>query len=138
MTADTANQPKASDTTTEGVRVVAVPTFRKEKSAPADFKWVWSYQITITNNGDRTVKLLSRHWSIVDGDGERHDVRGEGVAGHQPELAPGQSFEYTSFCPLEASWGTMEGEYSFLITQGSQEGEMLDVRIGRFYLVSGT
>jgi hypothetical protein len=63
--------------------------------------------------GERTARLVDRHWVITDGDGYANEVRGPGVVGHQPTLAPGQAFEYESFCPLETPWGTMEGSYRF-------------------------
>lgn len=70
---------------------------------------------------------------IVDGDGERRDVEGPGVVGQFPTLAPGEAFEYSSFCPLQTPWGTMEGTYEM----ETLDGTIVHVAVGRFYLVSG-
>lgn len=121
-----------SDCTTCGIRVQVRPTFLPDRSDPALGRFTWSYRIVITNLGDRRAKLLRRHWKIVDGDGNRHEVEGEGVVGHQPELAPDHRFEYSSFCPLEYAWGTMEGDYTF----EDEQGQEFRVQIGRFFLVS--
>jgi ApaG protein len=125
-----------SDTTTRGIRVRVAPKFLPEQSGEGEAwqgrRYVFAYHIRIANEGERRAKLLSRHWVIVDADGEQHEVRGEGVVGHQPDLAPGQAFEYTSYCPIATPWGTMEGEY----TMENELGERFDVAIGRFYLVS--
>src|SRR6266850_7290440 len=122
--------PSISDTLTHGVRVHVTPFFIPHESDPAHNKFVFGYRITIRNEGDSTVQLLSRHWHIIDADGEPHEVRGEGVIGHTPVLEPGQEFEYTSFCPLETEWGTMEGEYQMM----RDDGWMFEAKIGRFYL----
>ena len=109
----------------------AVPSRGSEfSSLDAVQKFVFGYRITIRNEGDSTVQLLSRHWHIIDADGEQHEVRGEGVIGHTPVLEPGQEFEYTSFCPLETEWGTMEGEYQMM----RDDGWMFEAKIGRFIL----
>lgn len=92
--------------------------------------YVFTYRIRIANEGDRTVTLESRHWIIVDAHGERRDVRGPGVVGQFPQLDPGDSFEYTSRCPLATSWGTMEGSYRFRL----EDGSAFDVQVGRFFL----
>lgn len=96
-----------------GIEVRVQPSFLPTKSSAAANRFVFSYHITITNTSKRIVQLLHRHWIILDADGERRDVRGAGVVGRQPILRPGQSFEYHSGCPLETSWGTMEGTYTF-------------------------
>ncbi|MFN7021196.1 MAG: Co2+/Mg2+ efflux protein ApaG [Phycisphaerales bacterium] len=115
-----AQRSLGSEATTAGVRVKVTPTYLADRSDPEgvreDFgsaRFVFGYRIRITNESDRTVQLLSRHWIIVDADGHRSDVNGEGVVGQQPVLAPGQSFEYSSICPLPTPWGTMEGTYRF-------------------------
>lgn len=95
-------------------------------------RFIWSYRITISNLGDRRARLLRRRWLIVDGDGNRHEVEGDGVVGHQPDLGPNHRFEYSSFCPLEYPWGTMEGDYTF----EDETGESFRVEVGRFFLVS--
>lgn len=106
------------------------PRFVPEQSTPERF--LFAYQVRVTNQSDQAVQLLSRRWVIIDAEGTRREVEGEGVVGRQPVLEPGEAFEYASFCPLETGWGTMEGEYRFQGEHGS-----LVARIGRFYLVSG-
>lgn len=121
-----------SETTTRGVRIAAAPFFIPEQSDPASDRYVFGYTIRVTNDGDKTCRLVSRRWVIVDGDGERKIVEGEGVVGRQPEIKPGQTFQYSSFCPLPTSWGTMEGEY----TMELGDGETFEAKIGRFILAS--
>lgn len=125
-------KPLGSVSLDHGVRVGVSPWFIDEHSDPAERRYVFGYRITITNEGDRWAKLLSRRWTIVDATGQREEVGGEGVVGQQPELSPGQSFEYASFCPLPTPWGTMEGIY----TMQRDDGTRFDVNIGRFYLVA--
>jgi ApaG protein len=121
-----------SECVTRFVRVRVHPAFLPDHSRPGESKFVFGYRIRISNEGDVRVRLLSRHWIIVDGDGARREVKGDGVVGQQPELAPGAFFEYSSYCPLEHAWGTMEGSYQML----DHLGERFDARIERFYLVS--
>lgn len=104
--------------------------FVPERSDPARKRWFFSYTIHITNEGRETAQLVSRHWIITDGDGDAEEVRGPGVVGKQPVLAPGESFEYTSACPLGTNFGTMHGTYQ-MITEG---GERFDVEIAPFAL----
>lgn len=115
-----------------GVRVNVKPEFLPEHSDPSAARWVFGYRVRITNEGPQPVTLLRRHWIIVDGDGDRHDVEGDGVVGHQPRLEPGEVFEYASYCPLETRWGTMEGEFH-MVPNG---GESFAARVARFYLVA--
>ena len=119
-----------SDTITEGIRVRVAAEFRPELSAPRAGRFVFAYRAVISNEGTEPAKLLTRHWIIRDADGERTDVRGPGVVGEQPSLSPGDSFEYVSSCPLETSWGTMEGTYGML----RPNGQAFDAVIGRFFL----
>lgn len=108
---------------------VKVSLIDKEKS-PKDGRYYYSYTITITNNSNQWVKLISRHWIIIDSEGNKEEVIGDGVIGYYPEFEPNQSFTYTSFCPLETEWGTMEGKYQFIDT----ENRTFDIPIPRFYL----
>ncbi len=117
---------------THGVRVRVEPSFMPDESSPDEGQWVFGYRIVITNESPRPMRLLTRHWLIVDGDGDGHEVDGEGVVGNQPHLAPGESFEYSSFCPLRTHWGTMEGWYEFV----RDDGEVIRVRVARFMLVA--
>ncbi len=88
------------------------------------------YRIRISNNGPDPVQLLNRHWVITDANGNVEEVRGPGVIGEQPQLAPGESFEYTSFCPLSTPFGTMEGSYEMV----TEQGEHFLANIGLFTL----
>jgi len=119
-----------SDTITYGIRVQVFPSYLPEHSDPVRDQYVFSYRIVITNNSDLSVKLINRHWVIINADGERSEVRGPGVVGLQPELGPGDVHEYQSLCPLDTVWGTMEGEYEMQ----DDEGRRFEAEIGRFYL----
>ena len=89
-----------SDTTTRGVRVQVQSAYVPERSSPRESHYFFAYRVRISNVGEETVQLVSRHWVITDGDGHVEHVQGPGVVGEQPVLEPGESFEYTSFCPL--------------------------------------
>jgi ApaG protein len=119
-----------SETTTGGIRIEVYPEFIPEQSIPSESKYVFAYKVVITNEGNRRAKLLSRHWIIINADGDREDVKGHGVVGYTPELEPDESFEYTSFCPLNTNWGTMEGSFRMI----RENGEEFDADIARFYL----
>ena len=123
-----------SDTTTRGVRVVVRSEYVPERSSPADAQYFFAYRIRISNAGEETVQLLSRHWVITDGDGRVEHVRGPGVVGEQPVLEPGGSFEYTSFCPLPTPIGSMHGTYQ-MVTAG---GSAFDAEIAPFSLAVPT
>jgi ApaG protein len=136
MSRETLPGCRGSDVTTQGFRVQVRPAYLPEQSGEGEAwkgrRYVFSYTIRVTNQSNRGAKLLSRQWIIVDADGERHEVRGEGVVGRQPDIAPGQEFEYSSYCPLQTPWGTMEGSYSMR----GDGGEEFQIAIGRFYLVA--
>ncbi len=117
--------------TTRGVTVRVSVSFLADQSEPAKGKWFWAYHIRIENGAEAGVRLMSRHWTITDGRGARHEVRGEGVVGDQPVIAPGGSYDYVSGCPLHTPTGTMEGSYHML----GADGRGFDVRIPRFPLV---
>jgi ApaG protein len=120
-----------SDTTTDGVRVRVAAQYVPDQSDPDRRQFVYAYRVLITNAArSGTVKLLSRHWVIRDANNELREVRDPGVVGEQPELAPGQTFEYMSGCPLRTEWGTMEGSY----TMRRGDGTEFQARIGRFFL----
>src|SRR5438093_1838748 len=119
-----------SEAVTNNVRVEVESQYAPEHSQPFDNQWFFYYTIRITNEGDETVQLLSRHWIITDGTGHIEEVRGPGVVGEQPVLAPGESFQYTSGCPLKTSTGVMRGTYQ-MTTEG---GEHFDVEIAPFAL----
>jgi ApaG protein len=101
-----------------------------EQSEPQLGRWFFAYRILIANTGDETVQLISRHWIITDANGKVEEVRGPGVVGKQPVLEPGESFEYTSFCPLSTPFGTMEGTYQMV----TSDGEQFDATVAQFTL----
>jgi ApaG protein len=119
-----------SDATTRGIRVRVRAEFVPERSAPDKKHYFFAYRVRIENVGDEAAQLVSRRWEITDGDGNVQVVEGPGVVGEQPLLAPGASFEYTSFCPLPTPYGTMHGHY-VMITPG---GGTFDARIAPFTL----
>ena len=100
------------------IRIEVETRFLDDQSAPRENRFVFSYTITIRNEGDVPAKLLSRHWVITDANGKVQEVRGEGVVGEQPWLRPGDHFQYTSGAVLETSMGTMEGSYEMLADDG--------------------
>jgi ApaG protein len=116
--------------TTRAIKVTVKPFYLEQHSSPADNHYVWAYQVRIENCGDETVQLRQRHWRITDGFGRLQEVRGPGVVGEQPVLAPGQSFEYTSSCPLATPSGFMVGDYE-METKG---GENFLVHVPAFSL----
>ena len=101
-----------------------------DQSDPDIGRYVFAYTITIANQGSVAARLLSRHWVITDGNGKVEEVRGPGVVGEQPILDPGQSFDYTSGCPLTTDVGKMEGSYQMI----TEDGEMFDAEIAPFTL----
>ena len=119
-----------SDTTTNGVRVQVKSVYLPDSSHPRDNHYHFAYHISITNVGSETVQLISRHWIITDAEGDVQEVRGPGVVGEQPVLQPGASFEYTSYCPLKTTVGTMHGSYQMV----KADGHSFDARIAPFTL----
>ena len=98
---------------------IAIQTrYIEEQSNPDKDRYAFSYTITIENDGEVSAKLLNRHWLITDANGKTQEVRGEGVVGEQPQLAPGESYQYTSGTILETPVGSMEGEYEMIDDQG--------------------
>ncbi|MFZ1775471.1 MAG: Co2+/Mg2+ efflux protein ApaG [Rhizobiaceae bacterium] len=113
---------------THDILVTAEVFYIPERSEPPEH--FWAYRITIDNRSNRNVQLLRRHWLITDENGKREEVRGDGVVGEQPELAPGDSYTYTSGCSLKAPSGMMAGEY----TMAAESGELIEVTIPAFSL----
>jgi ApaG protein len=119
-----------SEATTRGVRVQVLSRYSPERSEPFCQKWFFLYTVTISNESQETVQLLTRHWVVRDGNGHIDEYRGPGVVGKQPTLKPGESFEYTSGCPLATSFGVMEGTYQMI----SEVGERFEAKIAPFTL----
>jgi len=104
--------------TTRSIKITVKPFYLEQHSSPADDRYVWAYQVTIENGGNEVVQLRNRHWRITDCDGRQQEVRGPGVVGEQPTLKPGESFEYTSSCPLSTPSGMMVGDYEMTTEAG--------------------
>jgi ApaG protein len=119
-----------SDTTTRGIRIQVRSSYLPERSSPREGQYVFAYHVRISNLGDEPAQLISRDWIITNAEGEVERVKGPGVVGEQPLLTPGGSFEYSSFCPLKTSVGSMHGSYQ-MVTQG---GEQFDAIIAPFTL----
>ena len=102
------------------IEVSAKAFYVEDQSDPEKNHYVFGYKIKVTNTGDVAAQLVSRHWLITDSNHRVEEVRGIGVIGQQPSLEPGQSFEYTSGCPLATPVGTMRGEYQMLAADGTK------------------
>jgi ApaG protein len=118
---------------TRNIEVVVTPRFVADHSSPENNLFFWAYTIAITNNGEDTVQLKTRHWHITDTSGRRQEVRGAGVVGEEPVLKAGESFEYTSGVKLQTPSGFMVGSYGMV----TASGEHFDIEIPAFSLDSG-
>jgi ApaG protein len=132
-----ANPPQAGapgshtkDTTTRGIRIEVQSKYLAERSSPRDEQYLFAYQVRISNVGTETAQLMSREWIITSAEGDVEHVKGPGVVGEQPVLAPGESFEYTSYCPLKTAVGSMHGTYQMV----TGDGESFDAQIAPFTL----
>jgi ApaG protein len=112
--------------------VRAAVSYLPEQSAPDQGRWFWSYHVRIENSGERTIQLLERYWKIVDGRGNVHEVRGQGVVGEMPVIPAGDSYDYVSGCPLDTSAGSMSGHYVFI----DEDSERITAEIPEFALLS--
>ena len=119
-----------SDTTTRGIRIQVRSEFVPERSSKRESSYIFQYHVRISNVGAETAQLISREWIITNADGEVERVKGPGVVGEQPVLAPGSAFEYTSFCPLKTAVGSMQGSYQMV----TADGERFDAVIAPFTL----
>lgn len=115
---------------TNGIVVTVKSEYMPERSAPAQRRYAFSYTVKITNEGAETAQLKTRHWIITDADGSVQEVKGEGVIGAQPVLAPGEAFEYTSWCMLPTPSGSMHGTYQMV----TMRGQAFDAEIALFRL----
>lgn len=121
-----------SSAVTQGIRVAVQSEYLPHRSAPEERRFVFAYTVVISNEGGARVQLRSRHWIITDGRGRIEEVRGRGVVGEQPQLEPGESFQYTSGCVLETPQGTMHGSYRMQRDDGSS----FDAEISPFVLTT--
>lgn len=117
---------------TRDVRVRVEPEYVEDQSSPEESYFFWSYTVEISNEGDAPVQLRSRVWRITDAVGHTEEVRGPGVVGQTPMIPPGQTFTYTSGCPLKTPSGIMVGSYQM----AGAHGEVFDVAIPPFSLDS--
>jgi ApaG protein len=115
---------------TKDIEVVVEPFYLEEQSDPEDDRYVWGYRIVISNNSGIAVRLVNRYWNITDQNGQVDEVTGPGVVGEQPRLGPGDTYEYSSGCPLDTPSGVMFGHYSM----ETPEGETFTVDIPAFSL----
>ena len=120
----------AIDTQSYNIRVDVQTQYIAEQSDPEQERYVFSYTITIRNQGSVPAKLLTRHWIITNADGKTQEVRGEGVVGEQPHLQPGDGFRYTSGTVLETPVGSMQGSYQMV----ADDGVKFDAEIAPFTL----
>lgn len=117
---------------TRGISVTVSPCYLAEESSPEQGRYFFAYTVEIINTGVERVQLMDRYWRIIDGRGQIREVRGAGVVGEQPVLGPGESFSYTSGCPLTTPSGTMQGTYMMV----TDAGETFDAEIPTFSLDS--
>jgi ApaG protein len=119
-----------SEAITRGIRIRVQSAYIPERSSPDEQQWFFVYKVQIANEGNETAQLVSRHWIITDANGRVEEVKGPGVVGKQPLLHPGESFEYTSACPLPTPFGTMHGTYQMV----TPDGGSFDAEIAAFTL----
>lgn len=115
---------------TQDIQITVEPEFVPERSDAEQATFFWAYTVEIANQGDQTVQLTARHWRITDGYGRLEEVLGTGVVGEQPILKPGESFRYTSGCPLSTPSGIMTGTYRMV----AENGEVFEAAIPAFSL----
>lgn len=120
----------SSKAVTRGVRIEVTTEYDSTRSFPEHNRWFYLYTVEISNEGSETVQLVSRHWIITDASGHVEEVKGPGVVGESPVLEEGESFEYTSGCPLSTPYGSMHGAYQMV----TADGDRFDAKIGEFVL----
>lgn len=116
--------------TTDGIEIIVEPHYLDDQSDPEGHRYLWAYTVVISNNSDQTVQLETRYWKITNALGQVEEVEGPGVVGEHPLLAPGDSYQYTSGCPLNTPSGTMVGHYVMRLDDGTR----MKVRIPAFSL----
>lgn len=124
----------SSEAVTNGIRVKVTSQFSHAETERQ--RWHFTYTVRIANEGTETVQLVSRHWIITNGSNEVKEVKGPGVVGHQPMLAPGQSYEYTSGCRLPTPFGSMHGTYRMVGRNGGEfDAEIAEFALSERYTV---
>ena len=114
------------------ISVEVTPNYIEEQSKPEQNHYVFSYTVTIINDGNKAARLLTRHWLITDAMGETQEVKGDGVVGEQPHLKPGEGFQYTSGTMMKTPNGSMAGSYQMI----ADDGFHFDANIPEFYLLA--
>jgi ApaG protein len=117
---------------TRDIQITVLPEFMPDRSDADEAQFFWAYTVEIANQGDVTVQLTGRHWKITDANGRLEEVSGPGVVGEQPVLRPGDTFRYTSGCPLSTPSGIMSGTYRMV----DEKGGAFDAAIPAFSLDS--
>jgi ApaG protein len=117
---------------TRGITVRVSASYLPEQSNPGGARWFWAYHIRVENDGVMAVQLMTRHWIISDGRGDKHEVEGDGVVGEQPVIVPGASYDYVSGCPLPTPSGSMVGSFGMV----GEDGSTFDVAVPRFDLLT--
>ena len=115
--------------TTQDIQVEVIPIYVPDQSQFVN-QYLYTYNISITNHSNQACQLLRRHWIIVDGNGHREEVEGEGVVGEQPLIQPGECYQYSSYCPLATPTGNMRGSFLFVDSQGNE----FNVKVPLFFL----
>ncbi len=118
---------------TEGVKVSVETEYQPEYSSPSQYHFVFTYKITIENESEHTIKLLRRHWHIIDLTNRKREVEGEGVVGQQPVLEPGKMHQYVSGCNLRSGIGKMYGTY---LMERVMDGKEMEVVIPTFTMIA--
>ena len=118
---------------TKGIKISVVSKYQASQSRPVHNQYVFAYQITIENQSNHTVQLLRRHWYIFDASGMRREVEGDGVIGKQPILHPGESHQYTSWCPLFSGMGKMHGTY---LMESQLDQSRFEVLVPEFQMIA--
>ncbi len=119
-----------SNAVTNGIRIIVTPEYVPRRSDPTKSVYLFAYHIKITNESKKSVQLLSRYWNITDSKGNVEEIRGPGVIGKKPQLKSGESFEYTSYCPLSSEFGMMHGFFKMV----RDDGFVFDANINPFKL----
>ena len=117
---------------TRDIEITVLPEFVPERSDAGEGHFFWAYTVEIANQSDITVQVTARHWKITDANGQLEEVKGTGVVGEQPVLKPGETFRYTSGCPLSTSSGIMAGSYQVV----DEAGNIFDIEVPTFSLDS--
>ncbi|MFZ4543089.1 MAG: Co2+/Mg2+ efflux protein ApaG [Saprospiraceae bacterium] len=119
--------------TTKGIKISVETFYNPLHSRPSEHRYVFTYRITIENTSDFTVQLLKRHWSILDANGTKREVKGDGVVGVQPLIPQGESHQYVSWANMDTDIGKMYGTY---LMERHIDGEMFEVEIPEFQLIA--